>query len=210
MRSILIEYPDDFAIIAPVSGSRQASFELLLNHLQEKWHKQEQPDGIPIIEDGVLQVAERISLLLPRLDKPGEFGFDVRSLPQIEFESLFLAQVINGIVHPCKLVDLHSFKTKEKKPKKPGEELTPADFPIPSSGIPDADLFASLIAIDESVEGAWALWTRFDSEFINGAIAYMNELRRDPKERMNEQLKRSFEEWKQQNKGSYYSALGLP
>lgn len=209
MRSLLIEYDDDFVIIAPTPRIHQFSFETLLNHLQEKWQQQEQADGIPLVEDIVRQAAERLSVMLPRLDKPGTFGFDVRSLPQSEFESLFLAQVINGKIYPCKLIELHSFKTEAKKPKKEGEELTPADIPIPSSGIPDADLFASLIGIDETIEGAWRLWTQFDSEFINGAIAHLSELRRDPKERMNEYLKRSFDEWKQQNKGSYYNALGI-
>ncbi|MBD2528713.1 hypothetical protein H6G97_03700 [Nostoc flagelliforme FACHB-838] len=74
--------------------------------------------------------------------------------------------------------------------------------------MPDADLFAFLVNIDESIEGAWQLWTRFDAEMINAMIGQLNELRRDPQERMNEYLKARFDEWKQQNRSSYYQAFG--
>lgn len=203
MRSLLITYPNDFAIIAPVRRDRLLSFELLLNHLHHQWQAYQTTTEV------VLQVADRLSALFPRLDKPGHFGFDTRTLEQSEFESVFLAQVINGEIHPCKLIQLHTFKSEGRKPKAEGEALTPSDIPFPSSGIPDADLFASLIAIDESIEGAWRMWTQFDAEFINGAIAQLNERRRDPQERMNEYLKARFEEWKQENKGSYYQSLGI-
>ncbi|MBD2365252.1 hypothetical protein H6G36_29550 [Anabaena minutissima FACHB-250] len=202
-RSVLIQYPDDFALIGPVKRDRLLSFELLLNYLHQQWHDHHQ------ISEAVLQVGDRLSQLFPRLDKPESFGFEVRSLPQSEFESLFLAQVINDEIHPCKLIELHSFEAEGRRQKVEGEALTPADIPIKSSGIPDADLFASLIAIDNTVEGAWRIWTQFDAEFINGAIAYLNELRRDPQERMNEYLKARFDEWKQENRTSYYKDLGI-
>ncbi len=203
MRLLLITYDNDFAIISPVKRVNLTSFELLLNHLHQRWQISQQ------IDESVIQAGTRLSRLFPRLDKPGCFGFDVRSLPQSEFESLFLAQVIDGEIAPCKLIELHSFKAESRRQKLQGEALTPADIPIPSSGLPDADLFASLVAIDESVEGAWRLWTQFDAEMINAMIGQLNELRRDPQERMNEYLKARFEEWKQQNRHSYYRDLGI-
>lgn len=203
MRSLLIQYPNDFAIIAPVRRDRLLSFELLLNHLHQQWQIECK------ISDHVLQVADRLAQLFPRLDRPGKFGFDVRLLPQIEFESLFLAQVINGEIAPCRLIELHSFKAEGRRLKGEGEALTPADIPIPSSGLPDADLFASLIGIDNTIEGAWRMWTQLDAEFIDKAISHLNELRRDPQERMNEYLKARFDEWKRENRTSYYKDLGI-
>lgn len=203
MRSLFITYPNDFAIIAPVRRDRLHSFELLLNYLQQQWQQNYQ------ITEPVILAGDRISQLFPRLDKPGKFGFDVRSLPQIEFESLFLAQVVGGEIAPCRLIELHSFKEGGRRKKEEGEVLTPNDIPIPSSGLPDADLFASLIQMDNTVEGAWRIWSQFDAEFIDRTISHLNELRRDPQERMNEYLKARFEEWKNQNRSSYYKSLGI-
>jgi hypothetical protein len=202
-REITIEWADDFAIVSPCSRAMLPSFELLLNYLHQKWQINYQ------IDETVIQIAERIAALLPRIDKPGCFGFEVRSLSSTDFESLFLAQVVDGVVVPCKLIELHSFKAEGRRQKAEGEELTPSDIPIKSSGLADADLFASLVNIDESIEGAWQLWTRFDAEMINGLIGQLNELRRDPQERMNEYLKARFDEWKQQNRSSYYQSIGV-
>ncbi|MEW6499096.1 MAG: hypothetical protein AB1589_42415 [Cyanobacteriota bacterium] len=202
-RDLIIEWADDFAIITPCSRAMLPSFESLLNYLHEKWRVNYQ------VDETVIQVAERVAALLPRIDSPGCFGFEVRSLSASEFESLFLAQVVNGKILPCKLIELHSFKTEGRKQKAEGEELTPADIPIKSSGLPDADLFASLVNIDESIDGAWRLWTRFDAEMINAMIGQLNELRRDPQERMNEYLKARFDDWKRQNRSSYYQSIGV-
>jgi hypothetical protein len=203
MRSLIIEWDNDFAVIAPAKRNLLPSFELLLNYLHQKWQVNYK------IDESVIQVAERIAALLPRIDKPGCFGFEVRSLSSTDFESLFLAQVVNGEIAPCKLIELHSFKAEGRRQKAEGEELTPSDIPIKSSGLADADLFASLVNIDESIDGAWQLWTRFDAEMINAMIGQLNELRRDPQERMNEYLKTRFDEWKQQNRSSYYQNIGV-
>ncbi|ALF52251.1 hypothetical protein ACX27_04305 [Nostoc piscinale CENA21] len=203
MRSLLVKYPGDFAIVGPVKRDRLYSFELLINYLHQQWHITHS------ITESVLQISDRLSSLFPRLDKPGHFGFNTRSLTQSEFESLFLAQVINEEMRPCKLIELHTFKEEGTRRKKEGETLTPGDIPIKSSGLPDADLFASLVAIDESIEGALLMWRQFDSEFLSRFISQLNERRRDPQERMNEYLKDRFNEWKQQNKQEYYKNLGF-
>ena len=204
MRDLTIEWADDFAIIAPCSRVMLPSFELLLNYLHKKWRTNNCQ-----VDEAILQVAGRIAALLPRIDKPKCFGFEVRSLSPKDFESLFLAQVINEEMQACELIELHSFKAEGRRQKADGEELTPHDIPIKSSGLADADLFASLVNIDGSIEGAWRLWTRFDAEMINAMIGQLNELRRDPQERMNEFMKARFDDWKQQNRSSYYQSLGV-
>lgn len=203
-RSLIIEWDGDFAIVSPVPRSHLNSLEIMLGYLHKCW----QEDGFRL-SDRVLVIAERIAALFPRLDKLEEFGFDVRSLSTAELESLFLGQVVDNVVQPCKLLQMHHFESKALPPKKEGEPLTSADVPIESSGLPDADLFACLIGLDDSIEGAWWMWSHFDAQMISAIIDQLNERRRDPQERLNQYLNERFTEWKQENQQTYLDALGI-
>ncbi|KYC42097.1 hypothetical protein WA1_19040 [Scytonema hofmannii PCC 7110] len=202
--ALIIDLGDDFAIAGPVPRSHLSALESLLGYLHQCW----QQDNFRV-SDRSWSVIERIAALMPRVDKPGTFGFDVRKLAIERAESLFLGQIVAGEIKPCEVLELHSFTVKTKPPKKEGEPLTPADISIESSGLPDADIFASLINLDESIEGAWRIWSTFDAQTINAIIGQLNELRRDPQERLTEYLNQRFEEWKRENQQTYLQALGI-
>jgi hypothetical protein len=207
---LLIEWKDDFAIASPVKRCHLNAFQLLLTELQTAWQGSI-GDADFWQEKGIL-LGDRITSLLPRVDVVG-VGFSCAGFPQEELESLFIGRVVNGDepkLEPCYLVLLHTFEVKAPPPpKKEGGNITPADVPIPSSGNDDADLFARLISIDESVEGALTLWNQFDAGFLSSLVQQFNELRRDPDERVREYIAAQFEEWKRQNKDVYRKSLGL-
>lgn len=203
MRSLLVEYDKscDFAIITPVKRCNLESFNQLLLYLHNCWN-----DNGYHFDDKCQFIMQRISNLLPRLDVDNN-GIDVNLLNTESLEGLFIGEIKNGELYPSKLIRLNEFEIKQKKAKKPGEDLTPSDIPIPSSGIEEADLIATLIGCDDSVDGAMQLFSSFDAEMLNGIIYYLNEMRRDPQERMNEYLKEQFDEWKRENQTTYHDAL---
>jgi len=203
-RSLIIEYDfnDDFAVISPVKRCDLESFNLLTVYLFEVWQGSEYQ-----INEKCQLIMHKISGLLPRLDIKG-YGIDIKLINTENLESLFIGVVENNQLTSSKLIKLNEIKQLGiKKEKKPGEALTPADVPIPSSGIEDADLMATLIGLDDNVQGAAYIYNNFDAQFINGMIMHLNELRRDPQGRLNEYLNQQFEEWKRENQQVYRDAL---
>jgi hypothetical protein len=202
-RNLLVDWGEGFAIVSPVRRCKLECLHLLLVELQTLWQQ------VLRIDERGLELCSRIASLLPRLDKPGQYGFPIALIELHELEELFIGKLQDEKILPCLLLQLHSFDVRVPPVKKEGENITPADVPIPSSGIADADLFARLINCDETVAGAWQLWNEFDAEFLHGLIEQINELRRDPDERVKEYLAARFEEWKQQNNDVYKQALGI-
>jgi hypothetical protein len=205
--NLLVSWQDDYAIASPVRRCHLNAFQLLLTQLQESW--QQNIDNPGFWQEKGIDLGDRITSFLPRVDKPGVCGFQCAGFPQIELEELFIGRMQQDKIAPCYLIALHSFEVKPAPPRKEGENITPADVPIPSSGNEDADLFARLIAVDESIEGAWLLWNQFDAGFLHNLIDQLNELRRDPDERVREYIAAQFQDWKQQNQDIYKKALGL-
>jgi hypothetical protein len=203
---VQIEGGGDFSIISPVKRCHLNVFQLLLNQLQESW--QNNLENLNFWEQTGIELGDRIMSFLSKVDIDTQ-TFKCAVLPHHELEELFIGRIRDEKVQPCYLIALHSFDVKPVPPRKEGENITPADVPIPSSGNDDADLFARLIAVDESVEGAWLLWRQFDAGFLHSLIEQINELRRDPDERVKEYIAAQFKDWKQQNQDVYKQALGL-
>jgi hypothetical protein len=207
---LLIEWEHDFAIASPVRRCNQSTFQLLLAELQESW--QRNIENASFWQRQGILLGDRITSLLPRVDVPVQ-GFSCAGFPQEDLESLFIGTVKEGVepkIEPCYLVRLHTFNIKAPPPpKKEGGNITPADVPIPSSGNDDADLFARLITVDNSIEGAWMLWSQFDAGFLSNLVQQFNELQRDPDERVREYIAARFADWKQQNQDVYKKSLGL-
>ena len=101
------------------------------------------------------------------------------------------------------VIEMRILRWIYNKPKK--DKIQPP--PIPSSGLHEIDLLASLVGIDESVEGALILWNQLDLESIYAMIHQLNELRRPAEERINEHLDDQYQQWKSQNQ-DFYSQLG--
>ncbi len=206
MRSLVINYDlkDDFAIVAPVKRCNLESLNHLLNFLYQEWNK----NNFRFSHKCHLAM-ERAAALFPRLDTDG-CGFNSDWLEDATLELLFVGEVKDDKLLPSQLMRLHeavTVKTKKTPPKKPGDALTSADIPIPSSGIESADILATLISIDDSVTGAFKLYESLDAEQISAVTFHLNELRKDPKERLNEYLNQQFEAWKNENKQTYHQAI---
>lgn len=204
-RSLIINYDfnQDFAIVSPVRRCDLGRFNHLLEFLYNQWRNERHLDEL------CRKAIARTAILFPRIDIKGN-GFDTELLSDRSLEELFLGQLEEDKLLPSKLMLLHHFeppKKKNKKPKEPGESLTPDDIPIPSSGLDDADTLASLIAIDDSIGGAIQLWESLDAQMISCLIFHLNELRRDPKDRLNEYLNDYLERWKQENQQTYHDAI---
>ena len=189
----------DVICVSPVRCIYRQSLDWLLNQI----HLTYQTSGFGDIGKLYL-LGQKLVNLLPRLDIVDTLGFDVGKLDQDTFESLFIADKFNGEYVPCKIVQLHSFEPPKTKPQKEKSPLPP----IPSSGLPEIDLFASLIGIDETIDGAYQLWKTLDMESIYAVIHQLNELRKSPDDRMNEHLAEQYDIWKAQNPIDYYSMLG--
>lgn len=202
-RSLLLtDNSTRWAIASPVRRCNLTTFSLLLGQLQEAW--QNNLDNPDFWEKIGTSMGDRLLSYLPSTEPI------LCSLLSIEdLEELFIGRVCDGKFLPSYLIELHSFQTKQAKPKQSDGNITAADVPIPSSGDDDADLFARLINIDETIDGAWMLWTKFDAEFLHNLIDQLNELRRDPDERVREYIAARFEEWKKGNQDIYKQALGV-
>jgi hypothetical protein len=202
-RSLLFtDNSTQWAIAFPVRRVNLTVFSLLLGQLQQTW--QENLDNPDFWEKIGITMGDRLLSYLPSTESVSCSQLTVEDL-----EELFIGRVCDGQILPSYLIALHSFETKPVKVKKSDGNITAADVPIPSSGDEDADLFARLINIDESIDGAWMLWTKFDAEFLHNLIDQLNELRRDPDERVKEYIAARFEEWKKGNQNIYKQALGL-
>jgi len=196
------DYSEDFAIVAPVKRCDLESFNCLLGHLFHFWQKADYQ-----IDLRCRTLIERIANLLPRIDIQGT-GISVDSLSVESLEGLFIGEVKNDELLPSRLMKLQEFRIPSKKKiKKDGEPLTPEDVPINSSGLEFADTLATLISVDDGVLGALRMCEELDAHTINATIFYLNELRRDPKDRLNEYLNEQFEEWKRENQQAYQSAI---
>lgn len=206
MRSLVISYDleDDFAIVAPVKRCNLESLNHLLNFLYQEWNNNKFQ-----FSPKCYLAMQRAAALFPRLDING-CGFNTNWLENATLELLFVGEVKDDKLLPSRLMKLHeatTIITKKTVPKKPGESLTPADVPVPSSGLESADILATLISIDDSVTGAFELYRNLDAEQISAVISHLNELRKDPKERLNEYLNQQFEAWKNENKQTYHQAI---
>lgn len=199
MRSLDIVFPDgDIIAVAPVRCIHRQSLDWLLMQI----HKTFLESGFGDIKQ-LYGFAQKLVNLLPRVDVPDEFGFNVELLLQSDFEKLFIQDKKGSEYLPCRIVQLHTFDPPPSKPKKDKQQLPP----IPSSGIQEIDLFSSLIGIDESIEGAWLLWNQLDLESVFAAIHQLNEIRKTPEERMNEFVDERYEQWKSQSNVDIYSQL---
>ena len=184
----------DVAIVAPAPAARARSLFLLFEELDRAWS---QEVGTRLSEYH-LTLCERIAALLPRLDRPGEFGFPVRSIEDfLQVRDLFLCQVRDGeITFKPQILEIHEYKPipRPKKRRENSKDILPEDIPVPSSGTQWIDTLAGLIFIDKTVEGAIELWERLDYKNLDALMYRYNELARDPQERHAEFLQERLEE----------------
>lgn len=201
-RRLIISNRGFCAIASPVPRVRMLAFRLLLSELQQAW--QEGLDNQNFWEETGIPLGDRVLSFLPSTEP-----IQCQKLEVEELEELFIGVISDGQLHPCHLVSMHTPLPSKVKPKQVTEEITAADIPIPPSGDDDADLFARLISVDTTVDGALSLWDRFDEVFLSCFMEQLAELRRDPEERVKEYLTERFQEWKQQNQNIYKQALGI-
>jgi hypothetical protein len=124
MRELTISCPSSTAIIRGVPFSDLAAFSTLMTQLQALWAK----DNVFSIGDLLLsedrqlfmELCQKVANLHPRVDTPGEKGFDVTFLldDRSQLESLFLLER-NGlddldIKNPCKLMTLNGLDARKK------------------------------------------------------------------------------------------------
>jgi hypothetical protein len=86
----------------------------------------------------------------------------------------------------CQILELN--KPDEVEAIEPTDEITAETVPIKSSGDDTADLFARILSIDNSVEGAQILLRQYSARFLKNVIHQLNELRKDPTERVEDEM----------------------
>jgi hypothetical protein len=204
-----IDYPDGrLVLVGKISRSRLGPLEALLQCLQQRWMECDQSIAAMTANPAIWEIFEAIAAMLPRYDRPGQHGIDIKPLQNHWdiLEGLFLYQRQGEEYSPCRLVELLQF-TPTPRPKWQDTEDANDKIPPPTDD-PEMDSLSGL-AVSFSVSEALQLWDRLDAESLDRFLAHVNELRRDPEDRQMENLAQDFAAWKQENASVYEDALGL-
>jgi len=208
MRFIKLHFISSGAVfLGPAPRSRLAILEALLNDLSQRWAEFGQFTQMLVQDAAAWQTMQAIVNLLPRLDRPGEWGADITALrPDLkQIQSLFLYRYNeDGSLKMSELLELHQYEALPRPQWQQKENAAP----IPSSGNADMDLLATL-AIGFSVNEAFTIFDRLDAERLDRFLFYASELRRDPTDRENEHLANDYAEWKRQNQDTFREGLGI-
>ena len=181
----------------------------MLRHLQTRWLEYGRFTHLLAKDDACWELMRAIAALFPRYDRPGQWGFDIEPLRQNpnEIESLFLLQMDGDQAKACRLIELNHF---EPLPRPPQDEEEALDLAITPSDDPNADLLANLTAgLGDRFTEAWAAYTTLSAEEIDRYLFTLNQLRRDPEERKQENLAADYAAWKEENQETYREAVGL-
>jgi hypothetical protein len=126
----------------------------------------------------------KIAALMPRLDRPGECGFDLQQLDDDTIQSIFLGD-------DCLILQIHQHD--EVRPSsKPRNPFDPANAPIVLTDNRIANQMAQLSFVG-GIEGAIAAIQFCSDRDIEDFITALNELKRDPAERFAEQQQEKWD-----------------
>ena len=180
----------------------------MLRNLQTRWLEYGRFTHLLAKDDACWELMKAIAALFPRYDRPGEWGFDIEPLRENpeQIESLFLVQVDGDQARACRLIELNYF---EPLPRPQQDEEEALDLAITPSDDPNADLLANLTAGLESFTEAWAAFNTLSAEEIDRYLFTLNQLRRDPEERKQENLAQDYAAWKEENQETYREAMGI-
>lgn len=129
---VTIRYPDgDEAIVSAVHVSHLMQLQDLMEELGERWFTNYCSTGDTLSEEGTWELMGKIAAMLPRHDKPGEYGFDLDKIgcDYQQLHYLFFSEEPDietfldkdkGLIDPNKfkqsrLWNLHCYRAKKKQ-----------------------------------------------------------------------------------------------
>lgn len=127
---------------------------------------------------------DKISRLLPRLDRPGQWGFPLEDLSEELLKQIFIGR--DSLIR-----QIH--QGASSKPSKPLDPLDPKNAPIVLGDNRIANQLAQIASIG-GLDGAIRALEILSDRDIEDFIAAINELRRDPNERYAEQQQKKWDE----------------
>lgn len=209
MNVVEIVYPNRSKVwVSATPRSRIQSLEFLFQQLYQTWIDQNLNTTDLLTSPDSWYLIERIAKFFPRVDLPGQWGFDLKPLRNDveQLRSLFLADLPEGAeeYQPAKLVALNCFKPLEMPVWRATDDSTP---PTPS-GNADMDMLA-MLTLSTNAQDAFDLMDRLTTEQLDRYLFYLAELRRDPEEREQEAMAEDYLAWKSENQDLVRESLGI-
>lgn len=207
MNIFQVNVNDQAIFLKKLPRSQLDVLELMLNALQNRWRELGCVTQLVACDRHAWSLIVNIAGLFERVDRPKE-RWRIDDLLKSEIhtiESLFLFRVQPDQLgfDPPLLASAHAYDPIKRRPRPADEE------PIQLSGDYDADLLAQLCNGLDSFTEAIAAINTLDAEMLDRFLYSLDELRRDPEERLQENLAEDFEGWKQENLDIYKESLGL-
>jgi hypothetical protein len=184
LRFLPIPLPSGITIaLAEVSAEDEPFFRYLMALLRQR-QKELGDDAFSVGHPEIVAMMQQIAPLIPLLPlRHGKyFPLDEFLKPSVDVRRL--GWLFWG--DDCQILELN--KPDEVEAIEPTDEMTAESIPIKSSGDDTADLFARILSIDNSVEGAQILLRQYSARFLKNVIHQLNELRKDPTERIKDEM----------------------